>query len=648
MMPKTVQRITLPFLVLLAAALHAQQPAAPAQPAQTSAQQQQPGKHVSSADRRRAAKVFLDGAKLYQQSSFEQAMKLYQRAAELDPSNKDYPLAVEIARSHAVNALIQQAAKAHVQGDKAAARAALIHAQQIDPQNADIAEHINQLADETVADTIAATGARPAQPRFRFAEPDQLAHTDTTQSFHQRGSQSQIVQQVFRAYGITAAVDTSVNGATVRIDLDDAHFDEAMRVLSLLTNSFYVVLDPHRVLVARDTPNLRQQFERNVSETINLAGMSQKQMEDVANFAKTVLGVKQTGLNSGSSMLALMGPESTIKAFNASYGTLLDTRPEVLIDVRVIELAHTSDRNTGVQLPQQTSVFNVLSQADSILNANQALVQQIIASGLAGPNDIGTILAILLASGQVSSSVFTNGFAIFGGSCSTTSGTCSPTAFGLSPGGTTLNLSLNTSDARTLDDYQLRLEDGEDGTLKSGTHYPITTSTYSSTASNSLNIPGLTSSGTSGSLSGILSSLSGTTTTIPLIQYQDIGLVLKATPHVTRAGDVSLKVDMQISSLQGTSLNGIPVLDNQSLSGVATIPANNAVVIASELSSSEVRAINGTSGLSEIPGLSDVTDKDTQKSTATLLIVMTPHVVRGQMMQDQSPMIPLERTSVAR
>jgi type II secretory pathway component GspD/PulD (secretin) len=65
--------------------------------------------------------------------------------------------------------------------------------------------------------------------------------------------------------------------------------------------------------------------------------------------------------------------------------------------------------------------------------------------------------------------------------------------------------------------------------------------------------------------------------------------------------------------------------------------------VVSELDKSESRAISGTPGISEIPGLSDLTGNDTQKNYATLLIVITPHVLRGTQAAGHSPMMRVER-----
>ncbi len=180
--------------------------------------------------------------------------------------------------------------------------------------------------------------------------------------------------------------------------------------------------------------------------------------------------------------ITLRAPAGDLNAFNATMRDLLDGQNQVMLEVRLIQVAHTNMRNTGVQPPQSITAFNVYAEEQSILNANQALVQQIISSGLAAPGDTLAILGLLLASGQVSSSLFKNGIALFGGGI---------TESALSPGGPgTLNFNLNSSDSRLLDNIQLRLGDGEAGTLKLGEKYPIQTSAFSSALPGLPNIPG--------------------------------------------------------------------------------------------------------------------------------------------------------------
>ena len=68
----------------------------------------------------------------------------------------------------------------------------------------------------------------------------------------------------------------------------------------------------------------------------------------------------------------------------------------------------------------------------------------------------------------------------------------------------------------------------------------------------------------------------------------------------------------------------------------------------SELDKSESRAVSGTPGLSEIPGLNNLTANDNQKNYATLLIVITPHVIRGTQAAGHSPMMRVEKSAAGR
>ena len=136
---------------------------------------------MRTSDRRRAVKLYLEATKLFQAERFEEAMRNYQQAAQLDPANADYPLAAQVARSHAVSALLQTAAKARLLSNSAASRAALAHAAELEPDNAQVREHVNELA----ADAIAGE-SRPLyeQGAAEAGTANLLAPTPGTHSFH--------------------------------------------------------------------------------------------------------------------------------------------------------------------------------------------------------------------------------------------------------------------------------------------------------------------------------------------------------------------------------------------------------------------------------------------------------------------------------
>ncbi len=629
------------LLCVLPASIEAQAAGVAAQPPQSAAVPAQDrqqdsatkAKPPSSRDRRKAVKLYLGASKLYEGGKFEEALGGYQQAAKLDPTNADYRLAADVASSHAVEALVQSAARSRLTGDTAGSRESLERALKLDPKNPVITQHLYELGDDALR-------GEP-QPLYRQAASgigggDVLLPTASLRSFHLRLNTKQVIEQVFKAYGVDALLDSSVTNNPMRLDLDDADFATAAHVLGLVTGTFYVPVDAHRVLVARDNKENRQQFMRDSLETVRLPGLSDTELTDVGNLAKNVFNIRQASADATAGTLTLRAAPSAIGAFNASMSGLLAGRDQVVVDVSIIQLAHSSEHNTGIAPPQSFSAFNVYTMEQSILSQNQSLVQQIISSGLASADNPLAILAILLASGQVSSSLFNNGIALFGGGI---------TSSALQPSGpATLTLSLNSSDSRQIDNIQLRMGDGEASTIREGTKYPIQTSSFSSIGSNLPNIPGLNAAGSSSGLSSLLAQYGGSTQNIPMIEYQDLGLTLKVTPKVMLGSEVALTIDLKIDSLSGASIGGNPILNHQQFSAVAQLREGEAAELASYLTRQQSRAVSGTPGLGQIPGMNDVvSDKDAQIQASTLLIVMTPHLVRSTHEASRSRMLMLDK-----
>jgi general secretion pathway protein D len=585
---------------------------------------------------RKAAKLYLEGVHLLEKQRPEAAWGLLKEAVELEPGNTTYIRAAELARQSTVTQLVQQSSRERSKGANQDASELLERAQEIDSTNPLVLEHLDQLADEAAGTKIGATANQTLGAQAGVAgdkedalagPPIQLEPKPEKHSFHLRSNQQQVVKDVFRAYGIDATVHDSVQNKPVKMDIDDATFPQAMDALASLTGTFWEPLDPHRVVVAQNTRENRTQFQRMPMETVYLPGLNEKELTEASNVAKNVFEAQQSLVEPTAGTLTIRAPAKTLAAFNNTMAQLENGRSQVALDVKVIQLAHMSARETGTTFFQQTGVSNVFSEINSVLSQNQSSVQQIITSGLV-PNQSTLanqieILAILVASGQLTGTPFNQGFLAFGGGL---------TQSILSPGPATLTMSLNSSDTRTLDDIQLQLEDQEEGTFKIGERYPIETSSYSSVA-----LPA--------SLTGLSSAATAAASqNIPQIEYQDIGLTFKATPKVMRSNDVALTLDLKIQSLGGTSINSIPVLNSQQVSGIVTLKAGETAVLLSELSRSESRALNGLPGVSDIPGLQDISDIQKNQNVARLLVLITPTVVRNMQPLGHGPMLMVDKT----
>jgi general secretion pathway protein D len=579
-----------------------------------------------SSQARTAQKFYVQGVRAMEKGDVDAAEKAFAKASQADPSNRDYALDWQIARQHMVTKLIQDADKARITGHPEIARADLAQALQMDPKNPEVAQHIDDLANinQATSDSVLAT----------LAPPIELAPKAGKQSFHFRSTEQEVVRRVVEAYGLKMVDDGSLASKTIRFDADDLDFPQAEHLLDLTTNSFMVPLDPVRVLVAKESKENHDKYDRLALETLRLPGLTATEFSDMSNLARNVLGIQQTAAQPELGTLTVRAPLANLRALNETLADLLDGKSEVLLDVKIYEVENTKTRLYGIQLPQTTTVFNVSTELNSVISQNSSLVQQIISSGLANAGDLAAIAAILIASGEVSSSILTQPFATFGGGLTLT---------GLTSNGLNGNLSFNAADTRSLDQVQIRLDDNAEGTIRSGTRYPITTSSYSSIAASSVSIPGITSAGLSSVLSGLglsASSLSSIAP-IPQVQYQDLGLTFKVTPRIERNDDVVLKLDLKIQALQGASLNGLPVLTNRSYTADIHLVNGASALVVGNLSRQESNAVSGTPGLTELPGFTALSNTTKEYDVSNLAILVTPHLLRRRHNELRGPVIPL-------
>jgi general secretion pathway protein D len=611
-------------LALMPLAAYAQQPSPPVTAP--------PAGEPSARQIRTAEKAYAQGVRAMEKGDVDAAERAFAKAVKADPSNREYASDLQIASQHRVTKLVQDADKAKLMGQPDVARAKLAEALTEDPKNPDVSQHIYDLA------KLASTASPDGSLNATFAPPIQLTPKPGKQSFHFRSTEQEVLRRVLDAYGIRMVDDGSLGSKTVRFDADDVGYAQAAHLANLATNSFIVPLDPVRVLVAKDSKDNHEKYDRMSLETLYLPGLTASEFSDMSNLAKNVLGVQQVTVQPQRGTLTVRAPVATLNALNRTFADLLDGKSEVLLDVKVYEVANTRTRLVGVQLPQTTTVFNVESEVNSVISSNASLVQQIISSGLASAGDLTAIAAILIASGEVSSSILNTPFATFGNGITLT---------GLAPGSVTGNLSLNVTDTRSLNQVQIRLDDNAEGTIRSGTRYPITTSSYSSIAATSVSIPGITSAGLSGILGGLgisASSLS-TATPIPQVQYQDLGLIFKVTPRIERDDDVALKLDLKIQALQGSTLNGLPVLTNRSYTADIRLRNGASALVVGNLSRQESNAVSGTPGLSELPGFTALSSSTKEYDVSNLAILVTPHILRRRRNEMTGPLIPLPHHS---
>jgi hypothetical protein len=114
----------------------------------------------------------------------------------------------------------------------------------------------------------------------------------------------------------------------------------------------------------------------------------------------------------------------------------------------------------------------------------------------------------------------------------------------------------------------------------------------------------------------------------PAFSFEDLGLMIKATPHVHGAGQIGLELEAEIKLLTGNSVDGVPAIAQRKLQTQVQLRTGECAVVAGLLTASEARSIMGTAGLSTFPGLGPLLRTNTRsRDSSEVLILVKPILV---------------------
>ncbi len=591
----------------------------------------------------KAEEAYLAGAKLISKQDLAGAQERFAEAVKLNPTRTEYAMALTLTRGHRVSELVEAAAKARMLGDEKRAGDLLAAAKAIDPEDERVQQHVGEVK--------AVGGSVGDKAVVVLAPPMELSADGGERSIHLRGDAKSVISGTASVFGITVKFDDSMSSIAVgqlKVDLDEVPYNRAMPLIFKMSHTFGVVLDRKTLLVAKDSQENRARLERQLVESIYVPGSTPERLNELTNIVKNVFDVQKVSIAAASGTMEVRAPAATLTALNETLEDLMEGASEVVLEMKLVTVARSRTLNTGTQTPTSLGAFNAYSEAQSIVSANQSLVNTLLSSGgyvPTGNKVTDTILeaVALILSGAVSDNKLTGLLTLIG---STTNPSYLLTGL-YTTSGVTFNFGLTSSDTRALEDVTVRVGDGSKTTLRVGERYPITTATYQSGVSSA------TSSALSGvSINGVSASTllnqylgTGSQQTIPQVQYQDLGLTVTAEPHVMRSGLVNMKLSLKVEALAGASSNGIPVLTSSVFESDITVPDGTSAMMLSELTKTQSASISGLPGLSELPGFQESAADDLKTTNESELVLMvTPHVVQHRASLTASRRIPFATT----
>ena len=555
-------------------------------------------------DLKAARQAFARGLKLEKSQNLDEAFYEFEEAARLVPQNVEYLTAREMTRQHLAGVHLERGNNDLLAGRQVEALAEFRTALNLDPQN--------EFAQQRIGDALGPAPVHTASPPQIVASRDALAvkPIDGRHDIHYRGDSRSLLTAVASSYGLTVVFDENFPSRRVNFDIENADFGTAMRAASAVTKSFSVALEDTVLLAALDNPENHRLYDRMGMRSFYIPGSNSAQdLNELMNSLRTLFEFKFVSLNAASSTITLRGPQASLVAATQFLGQLDNERPEVMLDLKVFQVSHTYLRNIGLHVPNTFNLFNIPTAALAALGGQniQDLINQLISSGginQAGNQSISALLAQL--QGQ-QNSIFSQPLATFGGGL---------TFMGLSLDQLSAVLSLNESSVRSLDHVQLRASQAKDATFKLGSRYPILNASFAPIYNNA-------------AISQVIGNQSFTAA-FPSVNYEDIGLTLKAKPRIHGNSDVALELEVQFRTLGTTNTNGMPDILNREYKGGILLKEGEPAVVAGMITQSDQKSLSGLPAFSKIPGFGVLTSqRSKQEEDDELLILITPYVIRS-------------------
>jgi type II secretory pathway component GspD/PulD (secretin) len=560
---------------------------------------------ISKTDKQKARQFYKQGKKLSRQKKYDEALKAMMEAHAISPLDIVYSEGEKAVQEKVVAENLRRGNKAMLAGDAATALSSFRRAAEVDSTN--------EYAQQRLRDALPAPEELGAAERLRAELGEtRLMPAEGVHSFDYKGSANELLRQFAQAYGIRAQMEPDLPQRTVRVKLDNVDWETGSQILARMCKVLIIATDEHEALFARDTEENRRDLTRMSLRTFYaLGGSTTQELTDLTTALRILFDLRFITANAAQGSIVIRAPQATMDAVTKFLDSMRAEQPTVMLEVKVFQVSTTLSRDLGTSVPTSFTAFNVTSEVNKLVNSStySSIIAALQASGQTV--NATTILAALLASSASTSSVLGQPFATFGGGV-LLSGVTIPT--------TSAHFSVDKSTAHTVEDILLRAGHGKAATLKVGERYPIVSSQFSATSATSSLLSSL----------GISSTASAAAIPSPQFSYEDIGLVLKATPQV-HGKLISLEFDLTLRGLGATQANGLPILTNRETKGTISTDDGESVVIAGLLQKNETASLNGIPLLSAVPVIGQAFSVQTKEHTADeLLVVMTPHIVMGR------------------
>ncbi|PYV48466.1 MAG: type II and III secretion system protein [Acidobacteria bacterium] len=551
----------------------------------------------SSAESSRS--LYNKGKSAEARQNYEQAYDYYKKAYDQTPQDVAYRSAYERLRFLAAASHVHRGQLLREAGRLSEAMAEFQKAAEIDPASAIAKQEIKvtqQMIDASNAPAPQASAPAPnvLQKMVQQAGgPVELAAIPNVPINLKITEDSKVIYETIgKLAGINVLFDPDYTSRRIKVELNSVSLEEALQIVALESKTFWRPVTPNTIFVAADNPAKRKELEQSIIKTFYLSNLSQPtELQDVVNALRQILEIARIQPLPSEGAIVVRGNPDQIALAGKLVDDLDRSKPEVVVDVAVMQINKNKSRTLGISPPTSATVqlqpnINTTTTNNNNNNNNN--------NGFPNNGANGT---------NTGSSINLNSLA-----------NLNATDFQVTITPATISALFSDNNTKLIQNPQIRALDGQKASLKIGERVPIASGSFQ---------PGIGGVGIN-----------------PLVntqfQYLDVGVNVDVTPTIHANGDVTLKTTMDISSVTSfQNIGGIqqPVIGQRKIEHVVRLREGEANLMGGMLEDSQTKNLTGIPGLAQIPLLKYIFGQSTVEHSQTeTVFVLIPHIVRRQVL----------------
>jgi general secretion pathway protein D len=285
---------------------------------------------------------------------YDQAIVEYTKALRADPNNRVAQQSLEVAKLRSSLEHYERGRRLEASSRLDEALVELQVAAELNPGNADIDETLRGVRTRLrnkVASRDGKTELQTLVERSRELMPaGQELPTDIrmpdSMTFRDANSRD-VFTALGKIAGVSVVFDPQFRPQPVSIDLRSASLEEALQAVSTTTRSFYRVSGQRTVTVVPDTPAKRQEYEEEVVRPFFLSNADLKETMDLL---RVVIDARRIAAVTATNAIMIKDTPDRVAAAGRIIAAIDKARPEVIIDVELLEVDRTRLREFGLQL----------------------------------------------------------------------------------------------------------------------------------------------------------------------------------------------------------------------------------------------------------------------------------------------------------